>query len=154
MMSAAYNFGSSLSQAHVFLGRLITSVAPILAQFSWPLTQDKGLCYVSGYAQLTFSSDSGAPAATTVTDGGFSGASLGVADVSLSSSDAGSFLFQYTESNGAITSGCPLETSLSIVIPNQSLNLNVNLNGVMLQVCGSVNVSPIIQGNSIDRYLS
>jgi hypothetical protein len=33
------------------------------------------------------------------------------------------------------------------------LTVNVNLNGVGLLVCGTVNVSPIIQGNSVDRYV-
>jgi hypothetical protein len=40
------------------------------------------------------------------------------------------------------------------VIPNQSLTVNVNMRGIGLMVCGKVNVSPIIQGNSIDRYVS
>lgn len=111
-------------------------------------------CYVSGYAGLTFSSESDATVATTVTDGSYTGASHGVADVSLSSSNAGSFLFQYTAADNGATSSCPIETSLSIEIPNQSVTVNVNLNGVGLLVCGTVNVSPIIQGNSIDRYVS
>jgi hypothetical protein len=111
-------------------------------------------CLVSGYAELKFSSESGAAVQTTVVDGGYTGASHGVSNVSLGSSNEGSFLFQYSEALNGVTSDCPLETSLSVEIPNQSLTLNVNLRGVGLMVCGPVNVSPIIQGNSTDRYVS
>jgi hypothetical protein len=110
-------------------------------------------CYVSGYAELSFSSDSGTAVETTVVDGGYTGASLSVSNVSLGSSNDGSFLFQYTGTENGATSSCPLETSLSIEIPNQSLTVNVNVNGIALLTCGTVNVSPIIQGNSIDRYV-
>lgn len=111
-------------------------------------------CYVSGYAELNFSSDAGTTVETNEVDGGYKGASLEVSNVSLGSADDGSFLFQYTAAENGATSSCPIETSLNIQIPNQSLTVNVNLNGVGLLVCGAVNVSPIIQGNSIDRYVS
>ena len=111
-------------------------------------------CYLSGYAELKFSSESGTTVKTTVVDGGYVGAPLGISKVSLSSTNDGSFLFQYTGTQNGATSSCPLETSLSIEIPNQSLTVNVIVNGVSLLVCGTVNVSPIIQGDSIDRYVS
>jgi len=110
-------------------------------------------CYVSGYAMLSFSSESGATVETNEVDGGYKGAPLDVSTVSLGSSNDGSFLFQYAGTENGATSSCPLETSLSIEIPNQSLTVNVNVNGVALLVCGTVNVSPIIQVNSIDRYV-
>ena len=111
-------------------------------------------CYLSGYAELKFSSESGTTVKTTVVDGGYVGAPLGISKLSLSSTNDGSFLFQYTGTQNGATSSCPLETSLSIEIPNQSLTVNVIVNGVSLLVCGTVNVSPIIQGDSIDRYVS
>jgi hypothetical protein len=111
-------------------------------------------CYVSGYAELHLSSESGTAVETTIVDGGYAGASLGVSKVSLGSSNDGSLLFQYTAARNGATEGCPTETSLSIDIPNQSLTVIVNLRGVGLLVCGTVNVSPIIQGDSIDRYVS
>jgi len=110
-------------------------------------------CFVSGYAELKFYSESGTQVETTVVDGGYNGASLGVSNVTLGSSNEGSFLFQYSAAPNGATGNCPMETSLSIEIPNQSLTVNVNLNGVGLLVCGTVNVSPIIQGNSVDRYV-
>jgi hypothetical protein len=108
---------------------------------------------VSGYAELKFYSESGTQVETTVVDGGYTGASLDVSNVTLGSSNEGSFLFQYSAAPNGATGNCPMETSLSIEIPNQSLTVNVNLNGVGLLVCGTVNVSPIIQGNSVDRYV-
>jgi len=110
-------------------------------------------CFVSGYAELKFYSESGTQVETTVVDGGYTGASLDVSNVTLGSSNEGSFLFQYSAAPNGATGNCPMETSLSIEIPNQSLTVNVNLNGVGLLVCGTVNVSPIIQGNSVDRYV-
>jgi len=111
-------------------------------------------CYVSGYSELAFSTESGAVVSTTVSDGSYTGASQSVSNVSLSTLNEGSFLFQYVETQNGATSNCPLETALSIEIPDQSLTINVNMNGVGLLICGTVNVSPIIQGNSIDRYVS
>jgi hypothetical protein len=110
-------------------------------------------CFLSGYAELKFFSESGTQVETTVVDGGYTGASLGVSNVTLGSSNEGSLLFQYSAAPNGATGNCPMETSLSIEIPNQSLTVNVNLNGVGLLVCGTVNVSPIIQGNSVDRYV-
>lgn len=110
-------------------------------------------CYVSGYAQLRFSSETGTTVDTNDVDGGYKGAPLEVANVTLGSTNHGSFLYQYAGTQNGATSGCPLETSLSIEIPHQSLTVNVDVNGVAQLVCGTVNVSPIIQGDSIDRYV-
>lgn len=110
-------------------------------------------CYVSGFAEMKLSSETGTFVATRVVDGGYVGASLGVSKVSLGASNDGSFLLQYVVALDGATSSCPLETSLSIEIPNQSLTVNVNLRGVALLVCGTINVSPIIQGDSVDRYV-
>lgn len=126
---------------------------PATAQEIISLTS-KNPCYISGYANLVLESKSGSTVATNVTDGNYTGASLSVSNVTLSSVDAGSFLIQYTAAPNGATSSCPLETSLTVEIPNQSLTVSVNLNGVGLLVCGAVNVSPFIQGNSIDRYVS
>lgn len=110
-------------------------------------------CLVSGFANLTFYSPSDLAVGTNVVDGGYTGASLNVSKVSLGSSNVGSFLFQYSSAQYG-SDNCPEETSISMVIPNQSLTVNVNMRGIGLMVCGKVNVSPIIQGNSIDRYVS
>lgn len=111
-------------------------------------------CYVSGYAQLNFASQSGSTVATTVTDGGYIGQAFDVSNVTISPVDAGSFLFQYAQTEDGATAACPLETALTIQIPNQSLSVTVDLKGVALLACGAINESPFIQGNSIDRYVS
>jgi hypothetical protein len=109
-------------------------------------------CYVSGYETLAFSGEAGATNQVNVVDGGYSGALLSVSSVSLGSSNVGSFLFQYSDEQYG-TSSCPEETSLSVDIPSQSLAVRVNLRDIGLMVCGTVYVSPIIQGDSVDRYV-
>jgi hypothetical protein len=110
-------------------------------------------CFVSGYAELRFSSESGTTVETNEVDRGYKGAPLEVSNVSLGSTNEGSFLYQYVGTQNGPTSNCQLESSLSIEIPDQSLTVNVNVDGVAFQVCGTVNVSPIIQGDSVDRYV-
>jgi hypothetical protein len=110
-------------------------------------------CYVSGFAQLHFLTQTGTTVETSEVEGDYLGQAFDVSNVSLGLNNFGSFLFQYVGTQNGSTSSCPLETSLNIEFPNQSLTVSVLSKGVALLVCGTVNVSPVIQGNSVDRYV-
>jgi hypothetical protein len=113
------------------------------------LTSDSP-CYVSGSPLLQFSDKSDSPVQTTTVDGGYTGTAQVVTQVTLSPSAPASFLLQYPQVPNV---GCPMETSLSIQLPTVSSPTTVNLRGVGLMVCGSVNVTPVIQGDSYARYI-
>lgn len=122
---------------------------PVTGQSIVDLTSDSP-CYVSGSPLLQFSDKSDSPVQTTTVDGGYTGTAQVVTQVTLSPSAPASFLLQYPQVPNV---GCPMETSLSIQLPTVSSPTTVNLRGVGLMVCGSVNVTPVIQGDSYARYI-
>jgi hypothetical protein len=103
-------------------------------------------CSLLGFPSVTLS-DSAGPVATQVTNGGTVGASLVPSTVTLGTSVPGSFMIQYNQNLQ-----CPVDTSVSMEIPGSSVPINVNLNATLVEICGSINITPIIQGDNALEY--
>jgi hypothetical protein len=107
-------------------------------------------CFVSGYPNVQFGSH-GTIVPTSTDDGGYQGYSQTVANVTLSPSAPASFLIQGPE--GPVMDGqCPVEDSLSFQLPGSSVEIPVDVTYGMTVACTTVNVTPFIQGNTVDQY--
>ena len=104
-------------------------------------------CSIMGFPTISISDSAGA-VATQITNGGTAGASLIPSSVTLGTSVLASFMIQYDQNLQ-----CPTANSMSVQIPGGSSPINVDLNGNLVEICGAVNVTPIIQGNNVFEYL-
>jgi hypothetical protein len=107
-------------------------------------------CYVSGFPTLEFVGTDGSAVSVATIDGGYQGTAQPTKEVTLGPTTQASFLFQSSELSSV---GCAMESMMSVQIGNLLPFVSVNLNGVGLNVCGSVNVTPVIQGDESSRYI-
>jgi hypothetical protein len=108
-------------------------------------------CFVSGYPTVALTTASGTVAPSTTVNGDTVGAVQPIADVTLNPSTTASFLIQGSEYLVANDS-CPAVNGISFTIPNSDTSIDVNMQSTGLEACGTLKVTPFIQGNSADRY--
>lgn len=104
-------------------------------------------CLLSGYPILSFFSSSGTVIGINETDGGTDGYAQPISNVTLGPDTTGSFLIQYNPQ-----SDCPNATTASFQLSVGQTAISIDVNGILVEICGSINVTPIIQGNSPERY--
>jgi hypothetical protein len=109
-------------------------------------------CFVSGYPSIAFATSAGAITQSATVSGGYFGPDQPVSLVTLGPGIPASFLIEGSQilaDNGS----CPNDSSINFTLPNLTTPIQVDMGGTGLLACGSVNVTPFIQGNSADRYL-
>jgi hypothetical protein len=108
-------------------------------------------CYISGYPTVSLTTDTGTVAPSTTEDGNTVGAVQPTDNVTLNSETPASFLIQGNEYLVANDS-CPADTGISFTLPGSDTSIAVNMESTGLEACGTLDVTPFIQGNDADRY--
>jgi hypothetical protein len=104
-------------------------------------------CTLDGYPSVvTIVSTSDSNEVTSMSDSGVVGDVPGAGTVTASATTPVSFLFQFN--NGL---SCPNDSSISFELPGSDTAISVNVNA-LVNVCGAIQLTPFVQGNSAERY--
>ncbi len=109
-------------------------------------------CLVSGYPSVAFANGAGTVTQSSTVSGGYVGPTQPVTSVTLGAGVPASFLIE-GDQNLSDNGSCPNDSSISFTLPGSTTPIQVDMGGTGLIACGTVNVTPFIQGSSASRYL-